>query len=546
MGYFDGKNEPFTRSALVHVTARGWNNYTPIPYQRSCKIVADPGWGMYYHFGYQTFPEGTQVPTFSTQLSADEKSALDKANEALTRCGPTTPSDYVGESVTRSEVSVRSRGTTTVASLSGARAVTRLRVKLDLPVSPQERDLLRELAIQIRWDGEAKPSVWAPLGDFFGTAPGANTYSSLPLGFSGSGWWYCNWYMPFAKGAKIELVNDGKSPVKATFEVGSAPLTKPIASLGRFHAKWHRDAFSPAEPERAIDWTMLKTEGAGRFVGVTLNVWNPRGSWWGEGDEKFFVDGEKFPSTIGTGSEDYFGYAWGDPGLFYNAYHNQTYNDGNNRGHLSLNRWHITDNIPFHTRFEGSIEKYYSNARPTLYSAVVYWYLARGGTDAYTALPVGDRVGYFPPVESVKVKGAIEGERLKVLGKTGGNPQEQDLTGFPGQWSNDAHLWWIEAKPGDRLDLGLHVEQAGKYRIAMQMTKAKDYGVMQLYLDDRQLGTAIDLYSPDVVPTGELELGTVNLTAGDHKLTAEVKGANEKAVKGFMFGLDYVKLTPVN
>ena len=61
---------------------------------------------------------------------------------------------------------------------------------------------------------------------------------------------------------------------------------------------------------------MLRTQGRGRFCGVMLHVWNPRGGWWGEGDEKFFVDGEKFPSTFGTGSEDYFGYAWCDPHLF--------------------------------------------------------------------------------------------------------------------------------------------------------------------------------------------------------------------------------------
>ena len=91
----------------------------------------------------------------------------------------------------------------------------------------------------------------------------------------------------------------------------------PSSSLGRFHAKWHRDAFLPEDPERRkIDWTMLKTEGRGRFCGVMLHVWNPRGGWWGEGDEKFFVDGEKFPSTFGTGSEDYFGYAWCNPTLF--------------------------------------------------------------------------------------------------------------------------------------------------------------------------------------------------------------------------------------
>ena len=132
-----------------------------------------------------------------------------------------------------------------------------------------------------------------------------------------------------------------------------APLTKPIAELGRFHAKWHRDAFLPTEPERWIDWPMLKTTGKGRFCGVMLHVYNPKGGWWGEGDEKFLVDGEKFPSTFGTGSEDYFGYAWCNPSLFQNAFHNQTYNQRGNAGSISVNRWHIADNVPFQTSFAG-------------------------------------------------------------------------------------------------------------------------------------------------------------------------------------------------
>ena len=80
VGYFNHKNEPFTRSAIVHTVANGWNNYTPIPYQKSCKIVADPGWGDYYHFTYGTFPKGTQVPTFKRELSAADLAALDQAN----------------------------------------------------------------------------------------------------------------------------------------------------------------------------------------------------------------------------------------------------------------------------------------------------------------------------------------------------------------------------------------------------------------------------------------------------------------------------------
>ena len=110
-----------------------------------------------------------------------------------------------------------------------------------------------------------------------------------------------------------------------------------------------------------------------------LHVWNPRGGWWGEGDEKFFVDGEMFPSTFGTGSEDYFGYAWCDPTLFTNCYHNQTISMGN-RGHISVNRWHIGDNVPFQESFEAAIEKYYPNSKPTLYAATAYWYQDRKST----------------------------------------------------------------------------------------------------------------------------------------------------------------------
>jgi hypothetical protein len=350
--------------------------------------------------------------------------------------------------------------------------------------------------------------------------------------------------MPFGNGARVELVNDGKTRQQVRFEISHAPLSLPPQRLARFHAKWHRDALLPSEHERWLDWPLVKTWGAGRFVGVMLHIWNPRGSWWGEGDEKFFVDGEKFPSTFGTGSEDYFGYAWCNPTPFQNAYHNQTHNDGNNKGHVSVNRWHIQDNVPFHQAFEGCIEKYYPNQRPTLYASTAYWYLAPGGTDPYHPVPLDQRVGCWTPLDNFKVKGALEGESLKVLSKTGGDPQEQDLTAFTGQWSNDAHLWWIHAKPGDKLELALPVTRAGNYNLAMQLTKAPDYGIVQLYIDGEKLGEAIDLYHPSVIPTEILPMGAHQLSAGQHKLGVEIIGANQKAGKNYMFGLDYVKLEP--
>jgi hypothetical protein len=540
-GYFDRKNPPFTGNALVHTVARGCNNYVPIPFQKSCKIVADDGWGAYFHFNYELFPKGTKLPTFKRELTPDERKALAEANETLNRCAFGIPGTAQPAEILSRMVVVQPGKTASIAQLKGPAAITGIRVKLDVPTGAAGLDVLRSLAIQMKWDGESEPSVWAPLGDFFGTIS-ANHYRSLPLGHSGDGWWYCNWYMPFGSSAQVELVNDGKEPRKLLVEATHGPLSRPVAQYNRFHAKWHRDAFLPAEPERQIDWTLLKTEGSGRFVGVMLHVWNPRGSWWGEGDEKFFVDGEKFPSTIGTGSEDYFGYAWCDPTLFGNAFHNQPHNDGNNRGHIAVNRWHITDSVPFEKSFEGAIEKYYPNQRPTLYAATAYWYLAPGGKDVYKPAPLSERLGYWQPIVPVRLPGVIEGESLRVLSQTAGNPHEQDLAGFGGQWSNDAHLWWIDAKPGDKLELGIPVAKTGKYRLVMQLTKAPDYGVVQLSLDGKALGTPIDLYHGSVIPTGPVNFGEHELSEGEHKLEVVITGSNVKAIKNFMFGLDYVKL----
>ncbi len=542
--YFDCSTAPFTRAALVNTVSRGANNYVPIPYQKSCKIVADPGWGQYFHFNYETFPKGTQVPTFRMKLTPEESAALDQANDILSRCDYAAAHPYEGQKVERNTVDLEPGKTKLVARLKGPQAVACIRAKFKLPPAPADRDALRELVIRIKWDGEAEPSVWSPIGDFFGSAS-ANNYRSLPLGHGGDEWWYCNWYMPFEKSAQIELINDGKTAQTVEMEVTHAPLSQPIEKLARFHAKWHRDALLPADPERAIDWPIVKTDGVGRFVGVMLHIWNPRGSWWGEGDEKFFVDGEKFPSSIGTGSEDYFGYAWCDPGLFQNAYHNQTHNDGYNRGHVVVNRWHISDNIPFQKSFEGCIEKYYPNARPTLYATTAYWYLAAGGKDPYPQIALAERVGYWTNVLPLfRVDGALEGEKLKILSKTGGQTEVQDMTGFPGQWSSDLHLWWLEGHPGDKLELAVPVEKAGKYELRARLTKAPDYAIVRLRLDGQDVGAPVDLYAPEVSATRVLKLGEHDLTAGTHTFGVEIVGANEKAAKAYMFGLDYIKLDP--
>jgi hypothetical protein len=156
--YFSGTNAPFTRPALVHVVSRGCNNYTPIPFQKSCKIVADENWGAYYHFGYSTFPKGTLVPTFKRQLSATENAALDEANDLLTGSeafGAPFNGQGMQSMLNEAEFTEVRPGNRLEVKHDGPAAIVSIRVKFaNLPPQPADRDAVR--AILLRFTGMGK------------------------------------------------------------------------------------------------------------------------------------------------------------------------------------------------------------------------------------------------------------------------------------------------------------------------------------------------------------------------------------------------------
>ena len=152
-----------------------------------------------------------------------------------------------------------------------------------------------------------------------------------------------------------------------------------------------------------------------------------------------------------------------------------------------------------------------------------------------------------PPAAPVAKAGRggllFEGEALAVL-KRAGAVRPQDLRSFGiGNWSGSSHVWWTGSKPGDQIEFALPVAKAGKYRIGAGMTKAIDYGIVEVGLDGKKLAGPIDLYNDGVIHTGTVALGgEVELKAGEHRLSVKIAGANPRAVKGFMFGLDYIVL----
>jgi hypothetical protein len=539
--YFSGDTAPFNYPMLSYNLAslgcQGQNLYMPIPFQKSCKVVANEGWGNYYHFTYSTFPKGTKVPTFSAALATENAAALQKVNDFFKdQLGEDPAGNREGQDTLTKNVTIEPGETAVVAKLDGPQAITALKVKMSFADRKDQMAGLRKLALRITWDGQDKPAVWCPLGDFFGTAPGENLYKTLMTGMAASGY-YSYWYMPFGKSAVVELVNEDKVARTADVQLVHAPLGRSFEGLGHFHAKWHRDTVELSK-DRFPDWVMLQTQGRGRFCGVMLHVWNPRGGWWGEGDEKFFVDGEKFPSTFGTGSEDYFGYAWCNPGLFQRPYHAQTMTQ-QNQGHQSVLRWHVADNVPFDTSFEADIEKYDHPGPGVKYANTAFWYLSPDGADPYGPVAAADRDDYYtvPPV-------VVNG--IRMLEVTSGSVASQDMSGWTtGKWPNNVQMWWTGGKPGAKLKLRVPVKTDGTYRVGVSLTKARDYGIVQFYLDDKKVGEPVDLYNdPDVI-SATVALGEHGLTAGNHTLTVEIVGANEKAVKGYMFGITSLTCEPV-
>ena len=154
------------------------------------------------------------------------------------------------------------------------------------------------------------------------------------------------------------------------------------------------------------------------------------------------------------------------------------------------------------------------------------------------ASPIEDSTG--------KVPNAIEGETMKIVEKTGGNVVSQNMSGFKAdRWSGNDQLWWTGAKPGDRLSLEVPVEKEGTYDLEIVLTRASDYGIVSLALDETVLDAAVDLYNnPEVITTGVLRYNKIVIKPGTHRLTLEIQGANPEAVQAYLVAVDYLRLVP--
>jgi hypothetical protein len=253
-----------------------------------------------------------------------------------------------------------------------------------------------DIILRMYWDGETSPSVEAPIGDFFGQGwDESYPFAALPLAAGPrEGRALVSYFpMPFATSARIEVENDSGRKIDAFYYyVDYVELESLPAELGRFHA-FYNHALSEALPDGENEWSVLgpqgknttgdrnyliaDIEGKGQYVGVNYYVDCPSPMWYGEGDDMFFIDGERWPPSLhGTGTEDYFNTSWSPNVLFQHPYYGYARVNGSLGwlGRTHVYRFHIADPIYFDRSLRFSIEHGHDNNLTLDLSSVAYWY----------------------------------------------------------------------------------------------------------------------------------------------------------------------------
>jgi hypothetical protein len=379
--YLDGADTPVLDESLIKLvlgegsfrpplaapTARAGDSYVPIPFAKSCKITMAER-SFYYSINYRAYPEGTKVETFTRAGLAAATADLERTGRALT-AQPDASKGTIKKAAT-----LKPGGKMEVQLPAGPKALRQFTVRL--PGAVNNPASLRSTVLAMTSDGEE--TVWCPLGDFFCSADTLHPIQTWQRTVMADGTMVCRWVMPYRSAARMRVLNLGTKAVELELRAEVSQWDWDSHSM-HFHANWRHDDVVPGAPFQ--DWNFIDIRGQGVFVGDAWTVLNIQGSWWGEGDEKIYVDDawdKGFPTHFGTGTEDYYGRVGGL--------------DGHTTGFNICTRTRGLDAIPFTQRLRFDMESSFGtdirNPWNLLgYSTVTMWYAKPGATDNRPALP---------------------------------------------------------------------------------------------------------------------------------------------------------------
>ncbi len=523
--------------------------YAPMPFERRMRIewTGNLAHIHFYQIEVRRYPAGTAVETFRPEDLESYRETIDRVAAVLAdpHAGVTQASNNGPNAL--SLVLEPGEGEDALL-LEGGGAIDRLELRLE--ASDIDR-ALRQTVLHIHFDDSPWGQVQSPVGDFFGAAPGVNPYQSLPFTVQPDGSMICRFVMPYRSSARIHFQNLGEQSVTITGSVNSADYEWNDGRSMHFRARWRVNHDLIADPEAVQDLPFVVARGKGVYVGTTSILLNPNpiptpwGNWWGEGDEKVFVDDDSLPSLFGTGSEDYYNYSWSSPDIFTFPYCGQPRNDGpGNRGFVTNYRWHILDPLPF-TEYLGFYMELYSHERtPNVsYARVGYHYAMPGLTDDHTAI-MPEEVRHLELPLGWMPEGRF-GARNSVFYQT------EELSPNRRLQFESAPLYagsrlpvWRPTSSGQSLWLRVPIQTAGEYRIHF-IARLDNNGARANVRLDGDVATlttdvnSIDLHRPYRTLLRNFTLQTRELDAGTHTLEFLFDGAAD-GVDRPEIGIDFV------
>jgi hypothetical protein len=364
-----GTIAPFT-PPFGAITAKGYNLEFPFAFRLGAKVTFEgSGPAFFYQVWYRTYEGCADVRTYAP-------SDLDNAMLDTVRSNLATPSPPPGVSSVSASLDATTADMNIVAPAGGGE-ISQLTVA---PVLIDDTSL-RTSVLVITFDD--RETVRAPLGDFFGAGPGVLPHHSLPTEVISPGQFISRFPMPFQQRAKISLIASPGQAINVTALTRARTFTP---TTMYFATQWTARTAIPTTPYR--DLPVAKVSGEGAYVGTLLSLKNNSDVWWGEGDEKIWIDSGTFPSVFGTGTEDYFGFAYCDRNTFDSPYRMQSLatpppEAGTNyRGLVSATRYHIMDVLRFSTALDFELELWHWDTAGTItFDTLAFLYLAQNATN---------------------------------------------------------------------------------------------------------------------------------------------------------------------
>jgi len=535
--------EALVGAPLSAERSRGRDLYLPIPYAKSIKVTCDnmeEQGNLYYQIVYRTYPQDVEVESFSTDLLTKYQDKIDATQKLLLEPSQAKGATTQVQGCKRRLVAEEIEGSYESRAIRGPGAITEIDVKLtaeDLPAAT------RNIVLAISFDDEE--TVWVPVGEFFASGVGVNPNKTWYTEVLPDGTMKSYWRMPFKSVAKVSFLDFGEQDVTLDYAVyyEKTPFDE---NTMYFHANWRQERdIQTIAGQGTKDWNYTTLQGTGVYVGDVLSIVNSSSAWWGEGDEKIYVDGEKFPSHFGTGTEDYYGYAWGCPEFFEAPFHAQPRCEGpGSFGNTTNLRLRSLDAVPFRNDFRFDMEVWHWDAVLVNYAVATFWYGLKGASIVEGAGPdreaLEDEAG--APV-AYKSKFVFKFDDFDASDVTGGRISAQDMKGFEKEgnaWKNSKQLWWTEGKNGDKLTLNVKNVELGKTKMTLGVTVARDYGQALFYWNGKKIGRTVDFYNSPNVEKRAVSFEVPKTTETEGVLTVELVGKNDASI-GTMIGIDSIK-----